>query len=186
MKEREIRILVADDERAIREGCRRVLSARGYQVLLAENGEEALAILSREPVDIAVVDLALHNSLFADPESLDKLAALIRTFLSLPCTATLQPNVLDRETLLGSVRKTGRLVVRRHAPVLNLSCRSWQLDETRHDASHDGQHQQQDVELDKLWGAGVKTRGRLEELGLDTMERRYCQIDGGGRESTGN
>jgi pyruvate-formate lyase len=48
----------------------------------------------------SVLDLALHNSLFADPESLDKLAALIRTFLVLPCTATLQPNVLDRETLL--------------------------------------------------------------------------------------
>ncbi|MHB1318263.1 MAG: pyruvate formate lyase family protein, partial [Anaerolineae bacterium] len=48
----------------------------------------------------SVLDLALHNSLFADPESLDRLAALIRTFLSLPCTATLQPNVLDRETLL--------------------------------------------------------------------------------------
>jgi pyruvate-formate lyase len=48
----------------------------------------------------SVLDLALHNSLFADPENLDKLAALIRTFLALPCTATLQPNVLDRETLL--------------------------------------------------------------------------------------
>jgi pyruvate-formate lyase len=48
----------------------------------------------------SVLDLALHNSLFAEPESLDKLAALIRTFLVLPCTATLQPNVLDRETLL--------------------------------------------------------------------------------------
>jgi formate C-acetyltransferase len=48
----------------------------------------------------SVLDLALHNSLFADPESLQKLAALIRTFLTMPCTATLQPNVLDRETLL--------------------------------------------------------------------------------------
>lgn len=59
MKEQEIRILVADDERAIREGCRRVLSARGYQVLLAENGEEALAILSREPAEVLLLDLKM-------------------------------------------------------------------------------------------------------------------------------
>ncbi len=35
------------------------------------------------------------------------------------------------------------------------------------------------LELDKLWGAGVKTRGRLEELGLDTMEK-LCSV---GRET---
>jgi len=48
----------------------------------------------------SVLDLALHASVFRGEGSLDKLAALLRSFLSLPCTATLQPNVLDRETLL--------------------------------------------------------------------------------------
>jgi formate C-acetyltransferase len=48
----------------------------------------------------SVLDLALHSSVFNGDESLDKLAALIRSFLTMPCTATLQPNVLDRDTLL--------------------------------------------------------------------------------------
>ena len=35
-------ILVVDDERVIREGCRRLLAPEGYEVLTAENGKEAL------------------------------------------------------------------------------------------------------------------------------------------------
>jgi signal transduction histidine kinase/FixJ family two-component response regulator len=59
MREQEATILVADDERAIREGCQRVLGARGYRVLLAENGQEALEILSREPVQVLLLDLKM-------------------------------------------------------------------------------------------------------------------------------
>ena len=52
-------ILVADDERAIREGCHRVLTSQGYQVLSAENGQVALDTLSRNPVDILLLDLKM-------------------------------------------------------------------------------------------------------------------------------
>ena len=41
-------ILVVDDERVIREGCRRLLIPEGYGVLTAENGREALDLLSTE------------------------------------------------------------------------------------------------------------------------------------------
>jgi two-component system, OmpR family, phosphate regulon sensor histidine kinase PhoR len=54
-----ITILVADDERAIREGCHRVLTAGGYKVLAAENGQTALEILSQNPVDILLLDLKM-------------------------------------------------------------------------------------------------------------------------------
>jgi len=54
-----ITILVADDERAIREGCHRVLSAGGYTVLGAENGQAALEALARAPVDILLLDLKM-------------------------------------------------------------------------------------------------------------------------------
>jgi two-component system phosphate regulon sensor histidine kinase PhoR len=54
-----ITILVADDERAIREGCHRVLTSQGYQVLSAENGQAALEALSRNPVDILLLDLKM-------------------------------------------------------------------------------------------------------------------------------
>jgi signal transduction histidine kinase len=52
-------ILVADDERAIREGCHRVLTSGGYKVLAAENGRIALDILSQNPVDILLLDLKM-------------------------------------------------------------------------------------------------------------------------------
>ena len=35
-------ILVVDDEKVIRDGCTRLLSASGYQVFTAVNGQEAL------------------------------------------------------------------------------------------------------------------------------------------------
>ena len=56
---KSITVLVADDERAIREGCHRVLSASGYTVLGAENGQAALDALSRNPVDILLLDLKM-------------------------------------------------------------------------------------------------------------------------------
>ncbi|MCJ7594202.1 MAG: response regulator [Desulfobacterales bacterium] len=52
-------ILVADDERPIREGCHRVLTGHGFRVLTAENGRVALDFLSRDPVDILLLDLKM-------------------------------------------------------------------------------------------------------------------------------
>ena len=48
----------------------------------------------------ATLDLALHTSCFVGSDGLDKLAALVETFLTKPCCTTLQVNVIDRETLL--------------------------------------------------------------------------------------
>jgi len=52
-------VLVVDDERPIRDGCSRVLTAQGFQVLTAENGQIALDVLSREPVDLLLLDLKM-------------------------------------------------------------------------------------------------------------------------------
>ena len=43
---RAMRILVVDDERAVRESLRRALELEGYDVELADDGEEALERLS--------------------------------------------------------------------------------------------------------------------------------------------
>jgi CheY-like chemotaxis protein len=48
-------ILLVEDEPLIREAGRRALSRQGYQVLTAEDGEEALQILLREPGRVALV-----------------------------------------------------------------------------------------------------------------------------------
>ncbi|MEW6359507.1 MAG: pyruvate formate lyase family protein [Planctomycetota bacterium] len=48
----------------------------------------------------ATLDLALHTSCFVGSDGLDKLAALVETFLTKPCCTTLQVNVIDRDALL--------------------------------------------------------------------------------------
>jgi two-component system, OmpR family, response regulator MprA len=50
-----MKILVVDDERAVRESLRRALELEGYQVDLAEDGEEALERLSGSSVADAVI-----------------------------------------------------------------------------------------------------------------------------------
>ena len=53
------KILVVDDEKIIRDGCYRVLSGKGYKVITAENGQAALDILAKEPLDIILLDLKM-------------------------------------------------------------------------------------------------------------------------------
>jgi two-component system phosphate regulon sensor histidine kinase PhoR len=54
-----IRILVVDDEKVIRDGCRRVLADNEYDVICAENGQEAMSTLEMEEVDIILLDLKM-------------------------------------------------------------------------------------------------------------------------------
>ncbi len=55
----KIKILVVDDEKVIRDGCYRVLSGKGYDVITVENGQAALDILAKEPLDIILLDLKM-------------------------------------------------------------------------------------------------------------------------------
>src|SRR5438067_10209262 len=52
-----IRILVADDERTLRESCASVLGVEGYNVTVTGRGEEALELLRRRAFDIVLLDL---------------------------------------------------------------------------------------------------------------------------------
>ncbi len=52
------RILVIDDDAAIRESLRDVLGDAGYEVTLAKDGREALAMMSPRP-DLLLVDLMM-------------------------------------------------------------------------------------------------------------------------------
>ncbi len=55
------RILVVDDERSMRELLAIVLRREGYEVLLAENGRAAIALLEREPVDLLISDIKMPD-----------------------------------------------------------------------------------------------------------------------------
>jgi CheY-like chemotaxis protein len=54
---RRPRILVADDERSMRELLAIVLRREGYDVVLAENGREAIAVIEKEPIDLLISDI---------------------------------------------------------------------------------------------------------------------------------
>ena len=53
------RVLVVDDDRAVRESLRRSLEFNGYQVALASDGAEALASIGGNPPDALVIDVMM-------------------------------------------------------------------------------------------------------------------------------
>ena len=52
-------ILVVDDDRSVREALKQVLEAEGWRVMLAADGEAAVASCSSQAVDLLVLDLGL-------------------------------------------------------------------------------------------------------------------------------
>jgi len=57
--ERRIRVLAVDDEVPLLRSLRRILEGEGCEVLTAESGEDATALLDREEVDVALVDIRM-------------------------------------------------------------------------------------------------------------------------------
>jgi two-component system, OmpR family, response regulator MprA len=54
-----VRILLVDDDRAVRDALRRALSLAGYEVALAEDGEQALERIAQSVPDAVVLDIGL-------------------------------------------------------------------------------------------------------------------------------
>jgi DNA-binding response OmpR family regulator len=59
MEQRAAHILLVDDEAAIRVTTAALLQRRGYTVVAAASGEEALEILSRQVFDLLLLDFRL-------------------------------------------------------------------------------------------------------------------------------
>jgi DNA-binding response OmpR family regulator len=55
------RILVVDDELAMRESLREILELEGFQVSLADSGEAALEVLAQAPIDLMLLDLKMKG-----------------------------------------------------------------------------------------------------------------------------
>ena len=56
-----IHVLVVDDERPLRDFVRRNLEVRGYKVLTASNGLEALALFKNENVELVIMDIMMPH-----------------------------------------------------------------------------------------------------------------------------
>jgi PAS domain S-box-containing protein len=57
----QIHILVADDEKAIRDTLQEAIGYVGYRCSVASHGKEALTILDREPVDVVITDIMMPS-----------------------------------------------------------------------------------------------------------------------------
>lgn len=54
-------VLVVDDEKSLRDFVRKNLEIRGYKVLTASNGLEALAIFNAERIDLVILDIMMPH-----------------------------------------------------------------------------------------------------------------------------
>jgi len=111
-----VRFFKGSPKRLLMECCR--VLAKGLSMPAIYNDEVVIPAMSSElgiPIEDArdygkinlkkashgsVLDIAMHTSAFKEKEGLEKFCALIESFLNMPCTATLQTNVIDRDTLL--------------------------------------------------------------------------------------
>jgi len=59
MQQQAARILVVDDEAAIRLTMNMLLRRSGYAVTTAESGEQALALITEQPFDLLLLDLKM-------------------------------------------------------------------------------------------------------------------------------
>jgi CheY-like chemotaxis protein len=117
-------IVIAEDEPSFRNVLAAYLRDKGYHVLTARNGEEALDLLRRERVDLAVLDLMMPNlgggdviaAVRADPKlAVLPLVVLTATRLT-PVEEALRP--LVQEWLLKTTVSLAQVLetIRRHLP----------------------------------------------------------------------
>ncbi|AKK05335.1 MAG: response regulator transcription factor [Corynebacterium sp.] len=54
-----MKIVVVDDEQAVRDSLRRSLSFNGYEIVTAEDGEQALEVIEKEQPDLVILDVMM-------------------------------------------------------------------------------------------------------------------------------
>jgi CheY-like chemotaxis protein len=74
-------LLITDDDRDFRETLRGLFESRGYRTLLAADGDEALEIVGRQPVHLALLDM--HMPRLSGLETIRRIRQM--RFDVLPC-----------------------------------------------------------------------------------------------------
>ncbi|HEV8524473.1 MAG TPA: sigma-54 dependent transcriptional regulator [Terriglobales bacterium] len=57
-----LNLLIVDDERAVRDGCREVAHSLGYSTFVAENAEHAYKVLESQNIDVVLLDMKLPGA----------------------------------------------------------------------------------------------------------------------------
>jgi two-component system, OmpR family, KDP operon response regulator KdpE len=93
MSKQKARILVIDDDRTLVRAVQRSLMARGYDVLTANTGEEALEIMMKQRPDLVLLDLRLPGM------SGLEVCKRLRTQSNLPPIIVISVNNTERDTV---------------------------------------------------------------------------------------
>ena len=78
-------VLVVDDEEVMREILESLLTSEGYRVKLAATGEDGIAVASREPIELAILDVMLPDQSGIDV--LDELKRIDSELVAIMITA---------------------------------------------------------------------------------------------------
>ena len=73
------KILVVDDDPDVRMATRDFLSSKGYEVVVAEGGREALTLLDASPPDVVLLDVAMP-----DLDGMETLKRIVATHPTMP------------------------------------------------------------------------------------------------------
>jgi DNA-binding NtrC family response regulator len=98
MREEQVKILVVDDEEGVRHLLQRILQERGYEVITAADGEEALYVVSQGEADVVLLDIKMPG--MSGMEVLDELAAQYPDVCVVMVTA-----VADTETAVSALKR---------------------------------------------------------------------------------
>src|SRR5262245_26652366 len=91
------KILLADDDSAVRKSLAKVLESEGFDVLLAENGREAVREFIAEPPDLVLLDINMPDKNGWDAF---RLMETLHPFVPV-IVITARPNQFERAVLEG-------------------------------------------------------------------------------------
>lgn len=112
------RLLVVDDEDAVREALARRLRTHGYEVIAARDGAEALALLARTEVDVVLLDRHMPGL-----GGLEVLDALRRRFTATELPVIIVTASMLSEHIVEGLERGANDYVGKHADVTELVAR---------------------------------------------------------------
>jgi CheY-like chemotaxis protein len=95
-------ILVADDSEEVLRQCERLLAPGGYQVLLAQDGAEALRLIREEHPDVVVLDLLMPRMTGFDVLREIRQDERVKDTIVLAISSVYKDNILDFLHQLGA------------------------------------------------------------------------------------
>ena len=104
MTDKQIKILILDDEEGIVDYMGKILKLKGYDVVTACVGEEAVRVFDEHRPDICILDVHLTNSVIDGVEVLEKIKAIEENAVCIMVTRITDQEKVDRARALGASR----------------------------------------------------------------------------------